>query len=356
MKTTTQIHTGLFTRYSENPILSPSNIQPSREDLIVECLLNPGVFTYRGKTGLLLRVAERPLQGPHAVSFPIMDKSEGIRIVSISKNDPQLNMTDPRVINYKGEDYLTTMSYLLPVFSADGIHFEYRSEYKPLYGNNEYESYGIEDCRVSQIGDEYLLTYTAVSPNGVGVGLKITKDWKNYEDYGLIFPPHNKDCAIFEEKVNGYYYAFHRPSSLEIGGNYLWISRSPDLKYWGKHTCIARTRAGKFDSNRLGVGCAPIRTGKGWLAIYHGATEENRYCLGAMLLDLNDPAKVLARSQEPIMEPEMPYELTGFFSDVIFTNGHIVEGDNIRMYYGAADKVICAAKASVIQILASLNV
>lgn len=347
----------LFERFAENPIMTPQSIPSSTEGLIIECLLNPGVFRFKGKVGLLLRVAERPNQKQESISFPVSDKEKGIRIVEIPKNDPELNLDDPRVINYKGDDFLTTMSHLYPVFSDDGVNFRPMPEHKRIFGGyDEYSTFGIEDCRVSQIGDDYILTYTAVSPNGVGVGMKITQDWITYKDYGLILPPHNKDCAIFEEKINGKYYAFHRPSSPEIGGNYMWVAESPDLIHWGGHKCIARTRDGKFDSKRLGAGCAPIKTDKGWLAIYHGATEKNRYCLGALLLDLNDPSKVIARSEEAIMEPETEYELKGFFGEVIFTNGHVVNGDEVIIYYGAADEVICAAKTSVSDILKSLNV
>ena len=105
----------------------------------------------------------------------------------------------------------------------------------------------------------------------------------------------------------------------------------------------------------MGAGAAPVRTDKGWLEIYHGANAENRYCLGALLLDLEDPSKVLARSEEPIMEPIAPYEKTGFFGNVVFTNGQCVEGDTIRMYYGASDEVICGATLSIREILASLG-
>ena len=194
-----------------------------------------------------------------------------------------------------------------------------------------------------------------VSPNGVGVGLQTTKDWINFDKKGMIFSPHNKDCAIFEEKINNKFYALHRPSSPELGGNYIWLAESPDGVHWGNHKCIAKTRAGKFDSKRLGAGAAPIKTEKGWLEIYHGATAEHKYCLGVLLLDLNDPSIVLARSQEPIMEPFAIYEQTGFFGNVVFTNGHIVDGDTVTVYYGASDEHICAAKFSINEILNTLE-
>lgn len=345
----------LFKRFAENPILSPKDIRPSADNLKIECLLNPGVFRFNGKICMLLRVAERPVQEEGFISFPIYNGKDGLSIMKLRTDDPDLKMDDARVIEYKGENYLTTRSHLQIVFSDDGIRFYEDCEYGPINGYDSYSSFGIEDCRVAQIGDIYYLTYSVASPMGVAVGMSETKDWKNVINHGLIFHPHNKDCAIFEEKINGKYYAFHRPSSPEIGGNYMWLASSPDLIHWGEYKCIAMTRKGKFDSARLGAGAAPIRTEKGWLSIYHGATENNRYYLGALLLDLNDPSKVIARSEEPIMEPTEEYELKGFLGEVIFTNGHIVDGDKVTVYYGAADEVICAASVSVKEILASLK-
>jgi len=194
-----------------------------------------------------------------------------------------------------------------------------------------------------------------VSSNGVGVGLKTTTDWKNFKSHGMIFSPHNKDCALFEATVNGRFYAFHRPSSPELGGNYMWLAESLDGIHWGNHQCIARTRPDKFDSARLGAGAAPIKTEKGWLAIYHGADHKHRYCLGALLLDLENPSKVISRSETPIMEPEETYEKVGFFGEVIFTNGHVLDGDDIHVYYGASDEHVALATLSLSKILETLD-
>jgi predicted GH43/DUF377 family glycosyl hydrolase len=271
-----------------------------------------------------------------------------------AKNDPDLDASDPRVINYKKKDYLTTLSYLRLVCGDDGINFSEPDGYPPVFGKGELESFGIEDCRIALIDGYYHVTFTEVSQSGVGVGLMQTRDWKTFDRKGMIFPPHNKDCAIFNEKLNGEYYALHRPSSPLLGGNYIWMAQSPDLLHWGNHRCIARSRPGMWDSARVGAGAAPIRTSRGWLEIYHGANEENRYCLGALLLDLNNPSKVIARSDEPIMEPIAAYEQNGFSGNVIFTNGHIVEGDLIKLYYGAGDEVICGAELSISEILSTI--
>lgn len=317
-------------------------------------MLNPGVFVMDGRICMIIRVAERPEQKEGKISFPVYEDNR-FKVLEFDRDSPDIDLSDPRVINYKGQDYLTTLSYLRLVFSDDGVHFYEDSKYPPVFGSGFYESFGIEDCRVATMDDGYCLTFTEVSPVAVGVGMMRTRDFRHFTHEGMIFPPHNKDCALFEEKIDGRYYALHRPSSPELGGNYMWIAESPDRIHWGRHKCVATTRKGFFDSARLGAGASPIRTDEGWLVIYHGADSSNRYCLGAMLLDLKDPSRVLARSSEPIMEPVAPYEQTGFFGNVVFTNGQIVDGDTVHIYYGASDEVICKADFSIKEILAMLK-
>jgi predicted GH43/DUF377 family glycosyl hydrolase len=187
------------------------------------------------------------------------------------------------------------------------------------------------------------------------VGLRSTRDWQKITAHGMIFPPHNKDCALFDQPIGGKYYALHRPSSPELGGNYIWLAESPDLLHWGNHRCLAHSRPGKWDSARVGAGASPIRTQEGWLEIYHGADAKNRYCLGALLLHLDRPWEVLARSRDPIMQPSADYETTGFFGNVVFTNGHVLDGDTLTLYYGASDSVICGTRFSVREILSTLR-
>lgn len=319
------------------------------------CLLNPGAFRFAGRTWLLLRVAERPVQKAGKTSFPVLDPREGIKVLEFENADPKLDLSDPRVIRYDGRDYLTTMSHLRLVSSEDGIRFSESKDTPPMLGEGALESYGIEDCRVTEIDGTYYLTYTQVSEHGVGVGLQSTRDWKSFQRHGMVFPPHNKDCALFPERIAGKFYALHRPSSPELGGNYIWIAESPDLEHWGNHRCIAHTRGERWDCARIGAGASPIKTDLGWLEIYHGANRDNRYCLGVMLLDLERPWKVIARSEEPVMEPLEPYERNGFFGEVVFTNGHVIDGDSVTVYYGASDSVVCAARFSIAALLDSVS-
>ncbi len=342
-------------RFPENPLLIPSNLISSSENLQIISLLNPGAFTFENKTYLLVRVAESVIQKEGLLSYPLLNDAGEIEIMQISLDDPDLIYEDSRIFKYKGLDYLTTISYLRVVCSNDGKHFYEPQNPKLLRGIGTLEKFGIEDCRVTKIEETYYLTYTAVSENGVGVGLRTTKDWINFDSFGMIFPPHNKDCALFEELINEKFYALHRPSSPEIGGNFIWLAESNDGIHWGNHRCIIKTRIGQWDCARVGAGAAPIKTDKGWLEIYHGANEKNQYCLGAFLMDLNDPSKIIARSVEPIMMPIENYEISGFFGCVVFTNGHIVSGDQLTIYYGAADEVVCGADFSVAQILDSLH-
>lgn len=339
-------------RFEQNPILTTHDLEASQSGWVVECVLNPGVFRFDGKIWLILRVAERPLQMAGKVSFPVMQENGALRIIEFDKKDPNLRLSDPRLVGYNGTTYLSTYSHLRLMCSEDGIHF-YEPEGYPtrIFGHGPLETFGIEDCRVSQIGEDYYLTYSQVSENGVGVGLMQTRDWHTFTRSGMIFPPTNKDCAIFEEKIDGKYYCLHRPSGNGLGGNYIWISSSPDLLHWGEHQCILNTREGWWDSERVGAGAAPIKTQEGWLEIYHGADNHHRYCLGAVLLDLKDPSKVIARSRDPLLEPKTSYECRGFFGNVVFTNGHLVDGDDIVVYYGASDEVICGATFSIETIL-----
>ena len=345
----------LALRFDENPLIRPADVKPSADGLEVACVLNPGAFRHEGRTGLLLRVAERPVQAPGWISTPVLDRtsSSGIGILRFPADACEW-IDDGRIFSHRGRAYLTTLSHLRLAWSWDGVCFNV-SERPTLLGEGPLESFGIEDCRVSRMDDVYHLNYTAVSDAGFGVGMATTRDWKTFARGGMILPPPNKDFALFPEKIGDYYYALHRPTHHALGGPYIWLSRSPDLLHWGDHRCVARPRPGEWDGLKLGAGAEPIRTEQGWLAIYHGVAKDSRYCLGLLLFDLNDPERLLARSRAPIMEPAQSYERTGFFGQVIFTNGHVVDGDTITVYYGAADEVVCGARFSLRELLGSLE-
>jgi predicted GH43/DUF377 family glycosyl hydrolase len=347
-------------RYEENPLVTPADVKPYHEGFEVIGAFNAGVAKYNGEVLMLLRVAERPISNdPMIVKAPVFNAAtQELDILDFRTDDARYDFSDPRVIrnvNHSATfEYLTSLSYIRVARSTDGHHFTIDD--KPLvYPAQSLEAFGIEDPRVTQIGDTYYIYFSAVSPVGVGESMVSTQDFVNFTHHGMIFGPDNKDVLIFPEKINGKYYALHRPTTKSTGNPEMWIAESDNLVYWGNHKHLAGLRDGMWDSGRMGGGAVPFRTEKGWLELYHGATLDHRYCMGALLLDLNDPSKVIARSNQPIMEPETDYEKNGFFGDVVFSCGALVEGDVVKMYYGVADTSMACAELSVKEILDSLT-
>ncbi|PYZ94664.1 glycosidase [Salipaludibacillus keqinensis] len=346
-------------RYEENPIITPEDVVPHREDFEVIGAFNAGVAEYNGEILMLLRVAERPISDdPSIVKAPIFNaKTNKLEIIRLSADDERYDFTDPRTIRYAGEPdsfaYLTSLSYLRLARSKDGRHFHIEPD-PFIYPSRDLETYGIEDPRITQIGDTYYIYYSAASSVGVGESLVSTKNWQNVTYHGMIFAPENKDVLIFPEKINGKYYALHRPVPKSVGSPEIWLAESDNLLYWGNHKHLIGLRPGKWDDGRIGGGAVPIKTDKGWLELYHGASTDHRYCMGAVLVDLEDPSKVIARSEFPLLEPEADYEVNGFFGNVVFSCGAIVEGDVVKMYYGVADTSMACVELSLQGILDSL--
>jgi predicted GH43/DUF377 family glycosyl hydrolase len=347
-------------RYEQNPLITPEDVVPHHEQFEVIGAFNAGIAVYGDEIIMLLRVAERPISpDPEKVLAPVFNtNTQELDLIELRLDDERYDFSDPRVIRNKSQsatfEYLTSISYLRIARSKDGHHFTV--DEKPfLYPSQKLETFGIEDPRITQIGDTYYIYFSAVSPVGVGESMVSTTDFEKVTHHGMIFGPDNKDVLIFPEKVNGKYYALHRPTTKSTGNPEMWIAESDNLLYWGNHKHLIGLRSGMWDGGRMGGGCVPIKTERGWLELYHGATAEHRYCMGAVLLDLNDPSKVLARSNKPILEPEAEYEKNGFFGDVVFACGAIVDGDIVKMYYGVADTSMAGCELSLQAILDSLE-
>ncbi len=345
----------MIERFANNPVITPQMVVPSRPDFEVMCAFNAGATTYNGKVILLVRVAERPVPREGYVATATMNaESKTIEPLYIKLDDPELNMDDPRLFIYKGTLYLTSISHIRMAESVDGRNFTVATQ-PTMLPENKYETYGIEDPRVTFIDGWYYINYSAISLLGVMTSLARTKDFVNIERLGIIFAPDNKDIAIFPEKINGRYYAFHRPSMKQLGMPSMWLASSDNLLDWGHHQHIMGPRPGMWDSERIGCGAAPIRTPQGWLELYHASDENTRYCTGAVLLDLNEPWKVIARSEQPFLFPEAEYETTGFLPNVIFHSGLVDNGDGtLYLYYGSSDEIECGAKVSIADIMATL--
>lgn len=346
-------------RFNENPLITPFDVSPLHENHEVIGAFNAGVAEYNDETILLLRVAERPLcEDKDIVKAPVYNiENQKLDLIEFNIHDDLYDFDDPRMIRNKnhltGFDYLTSLSYIRIARSKDGRHFEI-DEDAFIYPFNEYQTFGIEDARCTQIGSKYYINFTSVSPKGVVDSLVVTEDFETFESLGNIFAPDNKDVLIFPEKINGKYYALHRPVSSNLNKMDVWIASSPDLISWGEHEHLLHTSDDDWDNGRVGGGLVPIKTDKGWLEIYHGATKDNRYCMGALLLGLEDPTKIISKSENPIMVPEAPYEKEGFFGEVVFGCGGIVKGDELTMYYGVADTSMAGCTMKISDILAQL--
>lgn len=343
-------------RAPENPIIRPADIVPSRSDFEVIGAINAGVARLGDEVILLVRVVERPLNpDPLVYLAPIYSAETGeVFFKTFPRDDPAYNFSDPRLIVTPDGLFLTALSHLRLARSRDGVHFQVGTT-PALFPANPYETFGIEDPRITLIEGAYYIDYVAVSPLGINTALARTTDFRSFERLGIIFPPDNKDVALFPERIGGKYYALHRPSTSAFGKPEIWLAESPDLICWGNHRLLAGQRQGGWENGRIGASAAPFRIEQGWLEIYHGANKANRYCLGALLLDPREPWKVLGRSDSPVLEPEAEYETTGFFGNVVFSCGALYEDGKIKVYYGAADTSMAYAELSLADVLKTLR-
>ncbi|HJO94978.1 MAG TPA: glycoside hydrolase family 130 protein [Victivallales bacterium] len=343
----------MLNRSSKNPIIKPSDVKPSFEGYNVIGALNPAAALYNDEFILLVRVAENCIPKEGKIRVPIYRFVEGDGIPDIlefDESDPDVKLKDTRGVVYKGVDYLTTLSHIRIARSKDGVNF--KVDEKPfIYPCREEEKYGVEDARVTFIDGKYYINYTIVSGDSWSTALSVTEDFKTHKRLGIIFPPENKDVAIFPEKINGMYTALHRPNNSGFGKASIWYAESPDLIHWGGHRCIARPRNTSFESMKIGGGSYPIKTPKGWLCIYHSKGDNSRYTLFAMLLDLKKPWIVTDRLDKPLLVPESDYEINGFFGNVVFSNGIVEKNDELYIYYGASDDTSCVATTTVDYIL-----
>jgi predicted GH43/DUF377 family glycosyl hydrolase len=292
----------IVTRYKKNPILTKEDVPYS-----VATVHNAGVIKYNDKYIMLFR----------------SHLHNGRSIIGIAQSK------DGYDFKVGAEPFLTP--------SSDSVF-------------GEYEEYGVEDVRISQIDNDFILTYSAYSRHGVRIGLARTKDFVAVERISLITQSDLRNVVIFPEKINGQYVRLDRPHS-EISKWSIWISYSPDLVHWGNSKVIIKPETYHWDEMKIGPGATPIKTEKGWLNIYHGVFETMSgvvYRLGVALHDLNDPSIVIGVSDQWILQPEDPWEITGYVPNVVFTCGAVPEQDgSVKIYWGGADSVMCVGSANI---------
>ena len=301
----------IFNRSEKNPIMTPIDMP-----FPAEAVLNPGAAEKDGQVILLLRVED----------------TSGYSSIHVAR-------------------------------SANGVD-GWKVETKPLlrYGDPHfrYEQWGCEDPRVTYLADEkqWYITYTAYSPAGAAVGLARTKDFIEAERIGLILSPNNKDAALFPQRFGSRWALLHRP---DAGGGIenIWIAYSPDLVHWGEPRCVLMEGGGPaWDAVKVGAGPPPILTRHGWLLLYHGVkmyAGQMAYRVGAALLDSKKPHKVIARSKDCIFKAMALYEQAGLVANVVFPTGLLLRGEELWMYYGAADTRVCLATAKLQDVLDTLD-
>lgn len=238
--------------------------------------------------------------------------------------------------------------------SPDGFHFSAdREPFLTPAPDGEfaaYEEFGVEDPRVTLLEGQYIITYSAYSRNGVRIGLARTSDFRQVDRIALITEADHRNIVIFPEKFGGLYARLDRPHS-EIAPWSIWISYSPDLRFWGRSHRIIAPEQYHWDEMKIGPGAPPIRTEQGWLSIYHGVfptMDGSVYRLGVALHDLANPAKIVGVCDSWILQPEDPWEITGYVHNVVFSCGAVAESDGtVKIYWGGADTVMCVGEADI---------
>ena len=256
--------------------------------------------------------------------------------------------------------------YMWVAEGTDGIHFTPRPEPlampvdDPVFMEYAHETKSYWDPRIVEIEGQLYITHASDVTNGktCQLGLfKIDDALEKLEWMGLISEPDNRNGVLFPEKIGGKFWRLDRPNDNSFD---IWAAASPDLEHWGHYRRVVAKETLGWGEKKIGPGSVPIKTEKGWLTIMHGVrrqVNDEVYSLGVMLLDLNEPWKMIGQSKRAILAPEMPYEFQGQSPNVVFTNGSIVEDDgSVKIYYGAADQVLGLAYSTVDELLdACLN-
>src|SRR6516164_8493310 len=328
----------LLKRHFERLLLRPADLEPSRDDFEVVGVFNPGAIVAGDEVVLLVRVAERPRERrPGFTASPRWVPGEGLTIDWLS--DDSIQVLDPRVVKRKADGLvrLTFISHLRVVRCGDGRSVQGVTDVRFLPAS-EMEEFGVEDPRITVFGDRYYFTYVAVSRHGAATALASTTDFRRFDRHGIIFCPENKDVVLFSEPIGGDYVALHRPNAATpFCRPEMWIARSPDLIHWGRHECLHGGGA-EWETGRVGAGTPPVRVEDGWLEIYHGNRQPTRpgevgmYSTGLLLLDRDNPAKILRRTTGSVFEPTADFERHGFVPDVVFPTGIVEDWGTYLVY------------------------
>jgi len=291
----------IFTKYSDNPVMSPEMMPKA-----VLYTFNPGAIQFGDETIMIMDATT--LDNKHR--FWIARSKDGINFTP----DPEP----------------------MPMPPVDPWH-------------PETETY---DPRITKIDDGYVILYASdLSQNDVRVGILKTKDFKTFERVCTGSELGNRNGCLFPEKFDGLYTRFDRPFGNEMEPCAMWLTQSPDLVFWGKSRPMTYKGKVFMDGFKMGAGAVPIKTEKGWLEIYHTVSSTCNgfiYRLKAMMLDLEDPSKIIAYTNDFLLWPEFDYEMQGRVMNVVFTcNALVDDNGTVRVYYGAADTHVGLATAKL---------
>jgi predicted GH43/DUF377 family glycosyl hydrolase len=301
----------LFVRYPDNPILTAKDWPYP-----AHTVFNPAATLFRGKILLLARVEDRR-------GFSHLTKA-------VSEN---------------GIDHWQIDS--APTLESDS-------------DDHPEELWGVEDPRISRLEelDKWGVTYTAYSRGGPLVAIALTDNFEEFSRLGPATTREDKDAALFPRRINGKWVLIHRPIVTSyVPGAHIWLSYSDDLVHWSGQNVLMHARSGGWwDSGKIGLGAPPFETSEGWLLLYHGVRQTSAgstYRLGLALLDLENPTKVLRRSDEWIFSPVTQYEREGDVDNVVFSCGWVMDKHTgvVKMYYGGADTCIALATATISDLL-----
>ncbi|HOB74490.1 MAG TPA: glycoside hydrolase family 130 protein [Phycisphaerae bacterium] len=337
----------------------PEDLRPSREDLKVIGVFNPGAALVGDEVVLLVRVAEQPReQRPGRLGLPRWEQ-DGLVVDWV--DEAAWRPLDARVVQHResGLVRLNFVSHLRVLRCGSGreVTGDTGVRFEP---QGESETFGVEDPRITRIDDRWWFTYVAVSPHGPATALASTRDFRSFTRHGIIFPVENKDVVLFPERIGGEFKAIHRPMcATPFTPPEMWLAGSPDLHHWGRHQPMLGS-VSSWDAGRVGAGTPPLRVEDGWLEIYHGSARPvaggvGVYSAAALLLHPEEPHRILRRSAEPILLPEAPFEREGFVPNVVFPTGLIDRGETLLIYYGAADTACGVVEFEKKQILAAVE-
>lgn len=372
----------------EGVLIKPSDLTPSSKYFEIIGTLNPGVIRLaNGDIVMYVRVIEKLIKTQDKKYFysPRLIGEHKYQVkVDKFRRDLVENSSDLDFLFKDGTKRLTFISHLRRVI-LDKTGFKIKSiDKKPSFFGLAWDGeLGIEDPRITKINNLYIMTYVSLSKAvNVSTSYAISNDCINWYRRGVIFNEQNKDVVVFPEMINEAYVAIERPEgSFQFTHPHMWVSYSKDMESWGRQHPLEISKKNEWDSGKVGAGAPPIKTEKGWLLIYHGVIEPKRvkiresivkrmqindifeetdtlYCVGAALLDLKNPNKILSKTPVPLLFPLRKYEVDPFEGKgVIFPTGLVIDEDrkDVLLFCGAGDKFTIVKKIELSRIMKKLK-